>query len=368
MVLIQNYEDLHWSFLHQISKNRVKEDEVKNPVKEDRHKWDYLIPASENRVEEEDRVEEDYSIPVLKNPVEEDREEDHYELDNPIPVGFQFLPTNEELITEYLINKILHNPLPFWDFSEVEEAVLYSTHPKSLVDFVNGEQKWYFYIHKDKNFSNNTIRKVGDDLGFWSLKWYEKIHDAKGNKVAFNNHFVFFSKRRKKTHWKMDELQLHYYYDWHNQPPVGFRFLRTPEELVKQYLVKKVLGNPLPVSDFLEVEEAEFYTTPPMSSAVHFCSGEREWYFFIHKDNNIPNNPIWDVGNNAGSWKLRKTRQIFDTMGNKIAFKFYFVYYSKLGKTHWKMDEFRLPAEFYKDFKVKDEWAMGRLRRGREYF
>ncbi|TYH56079.1 hypothetical protein ES332_D09G283100v1 [Gossypium tomentosum] len=126
-----------------------------------------------------------------------------------------------------------------------------------------------------------------------------------------------------------------YYYNWHNQPPVGFRFLPTPEELVKQYLIKKVLGNPLPVSDFLEVEEAEFYTTPPMS---------------------------------CGSWKLRKTREIFDTMGNKIAFKFYFVYYSKLGKTHWRIDEFRLPAKFYKDFKVNDEWAMGRLIRGREYF
>ncbi|KAK8338805.1 hypothetical protein V6Z11_A09G279500 [Gossypium hirsutum] len=147
-----------------------------------------------------------------------------------------------------------------------------------------------------------------------------------------------------------------YYNDWHNQPPVGFRFLPTPEELVKQYLIKKVLGNLLPVSDFLEVEDVEFYTTPPMSS-VHFCSGEREWYFFIHKDNNIPNNPIWDVGNNAGSWKLRKTKEIFDTMGNKIAFKFYF-----------KMNKFWLPAEFYKKFKVKDEWAMGRVIRGREYF
>ncbi|KAK8281898.1 hypothetical protein V6Z11_D09G273200 [Gossypium hirsutum] len=189
MVLIQNYEDLHWSFLHQISKNRVKEDELENPVKEDLHKWDYSIPVSENRVEE-------------------DREEDHYELDNPIPVGFQFLPTNEELVTEYLINKIFHNPLPFWDFSEVEEAALYSTHPKSLVDFANGEKKWYFYIHKDKNFSNNTIRKVEDNLGSWSLKWYEEIQDTKGSKIAFNNHFVFFSKRRKKTHWKMDELQL----------------------------------------------------------------------------------------------------------------------------------------------------------------
>ncbi|TYI12500.1 hypothetical protein ES332_A09G282000v1 [Gossypium tomentosum] len=212
MVLIQNYEDLHWPFLHQISKNRVKEDEVENPVKEDLHKWDYPIPVSENRVEE-------------------DREEDHYELDNPIPVGFQFLPTNEELITEYLINKILHNPLPFGDFSEVEEAVLYSTHPKSL-DFVNGEKKWYFYIYKNKNFSNNTIRKVEDDLGFWSLKWYEEIHDAKGNKVAFNNHFVFFSKRRKKTHWKMDELQLRpeWYKDFHLEEEWALGILKRGTE------------------------------------------------------------------------------------------------------------------------------------------
>lgn len=49
---------------------------------------------------------------------------------------------------------------------------------------------------------------MGNDLGYWSLKWCEEIHDAKGNKVAFANHFpFFFSKRHKKTHWKMDEFQ-----------------------------------------------------------------------------------------------------------------------------------------------------------------
>lgn len=86
---------------------------------------------------------------------------------------------------------------------------------------------------------------------------------------------------------------------------------------------------------------------------VHFCSGERERYFFIRKDKNFPNNPIRKVGNHSGSWILRKTRRIFDTIGNKIALKFYFAYYSKLGRTRWKMDEFQLPNEFYKNFKVK---------------
>lgn len=129
MGLIQNYEDLRWSLLHPFSKIRVKgeKDQVENPVEENRHKWDYSIPVSK------DRAEEDCSIPASKNRVEKKR--DSYELDNPIPTGFQFTPTNKELVTDYLMNKILRNPLPFWEFPEVEEVVLYSTHPKSLGNF-----------------------------------------------------------------------------------------------------------------------------------------------------------------------------------------------------------------------------------------
>lgn len=62
-------------------------------------------------------------------------------------------------------------------------------------------------------------------------------------------------------------VEKNYYYDWDNQLLVGFQFLPTTEELVKQYLMK-VLGNRLPVSDFLVVDEAEFYSTPPMSSGT----------------------------------------------------------------------------------------------------
>lgn len=88
--------------------------------------------------------------------------------------------------------------------------------------------------------------------------YYEDVHQNWGHRIPV-------AEKEWASRIPVEEV---YYYDWGNQLPVGFRFLPTAEELVKQYLIQKVLGNPLPVLDFLEVEEAEFYTTPPMTSGT----------------------------------------------------------------------------------------------------
>lgn len=49
-----------------------------------------------------------------------------------MPIGFRFLPTDEELVKHYLANKVLYRSLPAEFFSEIDAGELYSKHPKCL--------------------------------------------------------------------------------------------------------------------------------------------------------------------------------------------------------------------------------------------
>lgn len=52
---------------------------------------------------------------------------------NQLPVGFRFMPTDEELVTHYLMNKALYRPVPAaQEIREIDAARFYSNHPKNL--------------------------------------------------------------------------------------------------------------------------------------------------------------------------------------------------------------------------------------------
>ncbi|KAJ4841427.1 hypothetical protein Tsubulata_009066 [Turnera subulata] len=151
--------------------------------------------------------------------------------------------------------------------------------------------------------------------------------------------------------------------------PVGYRFSPTNEELVTYYLMNKVLGNPVPPQDVIqEIDATELYAKPPQN-IVTFSSGEREWYFFVHINEDFFDESISIriVGDGIGFWKQTHgpEKPILNSEGNAFAFKFHFTYFSGSGsnpkKTHWKMEEYRLPMEFYtaKKFMVSKEGGMG---------
>ncbi|KAL1068563.1 hypothetical protein V6Z11_D12G206300 [Gossypium hirsutum] len=109
--------------------------------------------------------------------------------------------------------------------------------------------------------------------------------------------------------------------------------------------------------------------------AVQFCNGEREWFFFIYMDMNIDNmhnKAIEKGGDELGFWQSIGDRKcVKDTNGNILATKSTFLYFSGSPshgkKTHWRIDEFRLPIQFYTLHNSKEKWAAGRLTRGRDY-
>ncbi|XP_034672505.1 NAC domain-containing protein 2-like [Vitis riparia] len=86
---------------------------------------------------------------------------------------------------------------------------------------------------------------------------------------------------------------------------MGYRFLPTDEELVVYYLINKAFYRPLPAEVIPDIREREFYSSPPSDLAK---------------------------------------------------------------KTHWRMEEYRLPIDFYMKNDMKGEGlALGRIRRNKEY-
>lgn len=90
--------------------------------------------------------------------------------------------------------------------------------------------------------------------------------------------------------------------------------------------------------------------------AVTFSCGEREWFFFIHEDDENCSasaqgrRNIRVVGNGVGFWKPNGSENpIHNEDGNVYASKIFLTYFSgslrKAKKTHWKMVEYHLHSD-----------------------
>ncbi|KAL3513079.1 hypothetical protein ACH5RR_025796 [Cinchona calisaya] len=136
-----------------------------------------------------------------------------------MPIGYRFVPTDEELVTCYLTNKVLYRPLPAKIIQEIDADDLYSRHPKCLVKETaygcgEGERKWYFLIYQDEYFLGKISEKlmVGNEVGFWSyIGEEEPIFNSDGDVSAFKIYLNYFSKttsNAKKTNWRMEKYRL----------------------------------------------------------------------------------------------------------------------------------------------------------------
>lgn len=124
----------------------------------------------------------------------------------------------------------------------------------------------------------------------------------------------------------------------------GFRFHPTDEELVVQYLGKKVALEPLPVSIIAEINLYKFDPWELPSKAIF---GEHEWYFFSPRDRKYPNGARPNRAATSGYWKATGTdKPIFASTGKcKVGVKKALVFYRgkppKGTKTDWIMHEYR---------------------------
>lgn len=124
--------------------------------------------------------------------------------------------------------------------------------------------------------------------------------------------------------------------------PPGFRFHPTDEELVMQYLKRKVFSCPLPASIIPEVDVCK--SDPwDLPGAL-----EQERYFFSTKEAKYPNGNRSNRATHSGYWKATGLdKQIVTSKGNHVVgMKKTLVFYRGKpphgSRTDWIMHEYRL--------------------------
>lgn len=143
----------------------------------------------------------------------------------------------------------------------------------------------------------------------------------------------------------------------------GFRFFPTDEELLVQYLCRKVAGHHFPLQI---IGEIDLYKFDPWDLPCKAMFGEKEWYFFSPRDRKYPNGSRPNRVAGCGYWKATGTDKIITTKGRKVGIKKSLVFYEGKApngsKTDWIMHEYRLSEPSRKHGSSKlDEWVLCRI-------
>lgn len=145
--------------------------------------------------------------------------------------------------------------------------------------------------------------------------------------------------------------------------PPGFRFYPTDEELLVQYLCKKVAGHHFPLQI---IGDIDLYSFDPWVLPGKAMFGEKEWYFFSPRDRKYPNGSRPNRVAGSGYWKATGTDKIITTEGRKVGIKKALVFYvgkaPKGTKTNWIMHEYRLLESSRRHGSSKlDDWVLCRI-------
>ncbi|KAL6201915.1 hypothetical protein ACLB2K_025627 [Fragaria x ananassa] len=145
--------------------------------------------------------------------------------------------------------------------------------------------------------------------------------------------------------------------------PPGFRFHPRDEELVCDYLMKKVTH-----SDSTLMIEVDLNKCEPWDIPENACVGGKEWYFYSQRDRKYATGLRTNRATATGYWKATgKDRPIFRKGTTLVGMRKTLVFYQgrapKGRKSDWVMNEFRLGGPFGppKISPGKEDWVLCRV-------
>ncbi|KAM0834424.1 hypothetical protein ACQ4PT_063584 [Festuca glaucescens] len=150
--------------------------------------------------------------------------------------------------------------------------------------------------------------------------------------------------------------------------PPGFRFHPTDEEVITSYLTPKVLDE---FFSCLVMADVDLNKCEPWDLPSKAKMGEKEWFFFVHKDRKYPTGMRTNRATESGYWKatgkdkeiLRGKGRAAVLVGMKKTLVFYLGRAPHGTKTPWVMHEYRLDGRLpaHLPLSAKDEWAVCRV-------
>ncbi|KAK7324558.1 hypothetical protein VNO77_28217 [Canavalia gladiata] len=135
-----------------------------------------------------------------------------------LPPGFRFHPTDEELITYYLLKKVLDNTFTGRAIAEVD---LNKCEPWELPDKAKmGEKEWYFFSLRDRKYPTGLRTNRATEAGYWKATGKDReIYSSKScSLVGMKKTLVFYRGRApkgEKSNWVMHEYRLEGKFAYH---------------------------------------------------------------------------------------------------------------------------------------------------------
>ncbi|KAM7500334.1 hypothetical protein LguiA_024748 [Lonicera macranthoides] len=145
-------------------------------------------------------------------------EGDHDLMD--LPPGFRFHPTDEEIITHYLTEKVTNSN---FSAKAIGEADLNKCEPWDLPKKAKmGEKEWFFFCQRDRKYPTGMRTNRATESGYWKATGKDKeIYKGKGRLVGMKKTLVFYRGRApkgEKTNWVMHEFRLEGKFSYYNLP------------------------------------------------------------------------------------------------------------------------------------------------------
>ncbi|EOA22025.1 hypothetical protein CARUB_v10002548mg [Capsella rubella] len=143
--------------------------------------------------------------------------------------------------------------------------------------------------------------------------------------------------------------------------PPGFRFHPTDEELVVQYLKRKVCSSPLPASI---IPEFDVCRADPWDLPGNL---DKEKYFFSTREAKYPNGNRSNRATGSGYWKATGIdKRVVTSRGNQIVgLKKTLVFYKGKpphgSRTDWIMHEYRLSSSPPSSMGPTQNWVLCRI-------
>ncbi|KAK4490883.1 hypothetical protein RD792_001598 [Penstemon davidsonii] len=129
-----------------------------------------------------------------------------------LPPGFRFHPTDEELITYYLMNKISDVNFTGRAIGDVD---LNKCEPWDLPGKAKmGEKEWYFFNLRDRKYPTGVRTNRATNTGYWKTTGKDKeIYNSNTSElVGMKKTLVFYrgrAPRGEKSNWVMHEYRIH---------------------------------------------------------------------------------------------------------------------------------------------------------------
>ncbi|KAI4337456.1 hypothetical protein L6164_015871 [Bauhinia variegata] len=129
-----------------------------------------------------------------------------------LPPGYRFHPTDEELITYYLVNKISDSTFTGKAIGDVD---LNKSEPWELPGKAKmGEKEWYFFSLRDRKYPTGVRTNRATNAGYWKTTGKDKeiFNNVTSELVGMKKTLVFYkgrAPRGEKSNWVMHEYRIH---------------------------------------------------------------------------------------------------------------------------------------------------------------